>query len=238
MAQQQNDMQSKKLSGSKPGPSTQRYLDFAEIKGDVVVMKDGTLRAVLMVSSINFALKSEDEQQAIIQQYISFMNSLDHPIQIVVQSRQLNVDEYLERLRVAEREQTNDLLRIQISDYRAFVTELVEMGQIMQKQFFVVVPYNPLSDSRRGFWNQLTEVLSPASSMRLSDKKFQRRRDDLLMRVRTVQNNLSSMGLKAFMLNTQQLIELYYRTYNPELLDTQKLDDVNNIRVSENPASP
>ncbi len=233
-----NEMQSKKLAGSKAGPSTQRYLDFAEIKGDVVVMKDGTLRAVLMVSSINFALKSEDEQQAIIQQYVSFMNALDYPVQIIVQSRQLNVDNYIERLKKSEREQDNDLLRIQIADYRAFVAELVEMGQIMHKQFFVVVPYDPLSDSRKGFFSRFGEVLSPSSAVRLSERKFNMRRDDLLMRVRTVQNNLSSMGLKAIMLNTQQLIELYYRAYNPELLDTQKLEDSNNIRVSENPSSP
>jgi len=233
-----NEMQSKKLAGSKAGPSTQRYLDFAEIKGDVVVMKDGTMRAVLMVSSINFALKSEDEQQAIIQQYVSFMNALEYPIQIVVQSRQLNVDDYIERLKKSEREQENDLLRIQIADYRAFVAELVEMGQIMHKQFFAVVPYDPLSDNRKGFFSRLGEVLSPASAVSLSERKFNMRREDLLMRVRTVQNNLNSMGLKSVMLNTQQLIELYYRAYNPELLDTQKLEDSTNIRVSENPGSP
>ncbi|MBU0625746.1 TraC family protein [Patescibacteria group bacterium] len=227
-------MQSKKLAGSKAGPSVQKYLDFAEIKNDVVVMKDGTLRSILMVSSINFALKSEDEQNAIIQQYISFMNALDYPIQIVVQSRQLNVDDYLERLMKAEREQENDLLRIQIADYRAFVAELVEMGQIMNKQFFVIVPYNPLSDKRKNFWSRLSEVLSPALSVKLAEERFQKRRDDLLMRVRSIESNLGSMGLKAIMLNTQQLIELYYRAYNPELIDTEKLEDINEVRTSEN----
>ena len=234
---QENEMQSKKLTASKTGPATQRYLDFAEIKSDVVVMKDGTLRAVLMVSSINFALKSQDEQNAIIQQYVSFMNALEFPIQIVVQSRQLNVDEYLNRLKKAEREQDNDLLRLQIADYRAFVAELVELGQIMHKQFFVVVPYNPLSDSRKNFWTRLQEVFTPALSVRLAEEKFMKRREDLLMRIRGIENNLRSMGLKAVMLNTQQLIELYYRAYNPELIDTEKLDETNNIRVNENPAS-
>lgn len=233
-----NEMQSKKLAGSKPGAATKKHLDFAEIKSDVVLMKDGTLRAVLMVSSINFALKSEEEQQAIIQQYVSFMNALEYPVQIVVQSRQLNIDEYIERLKEAKREQENDLLRIQISDYIAFITELVELGQIMHKQFFVVVPYDPLSDKGKGFWSRLTEVLSPAASVKLAEKRFQSRREDLLMRVRTVKNNLKSMGLESEMLNTQQLIELYYRVYNPQLLDTEKLEDVNKLRVTENPASP
>ena len=235
---QQNDMQSKKLAGSKQGPATQKYLDFAEIKSDIVVMKDGTLRAVLMVSSINFALKSEDEQNAIIQQYISFMNALEYPIQVVVQSRQLNVDDYINRLKNAEREQNNDLLRIQIADYRAFVTELVEIGEIMHKQFFVVVPYNPLSDKRKNFRSRMMEVIMPALSVRLAEEKFQRRKQDLMMRISAVQNNLNSMGLKSVMLNTQQLIELYYRAYNPELIDTEKMEDINNMRISENPATP
>lgn len=230
---QENDMQSKKMAGSKPGPSTKRYLDFSEIKEDVVIMRDGTLRAVMMVSSINFALKSEDEQNAIIQQYISFMNSLEFPIQIVVQSRKLNVDDYIARLRESEREQQNDLLRIQIADYRAFVTELVELGQIMQKQFFVVVPYNPLSDKRKNFWNRMMDSFTPAVSVKLAEERFRKRREDLMQRVRTIQGNLNSMGLKSVALDTQQLIELYYRSYNPELIDTEKMQDTENIRVTE-----
>ncbi|OGM00155.1 hypothetical protein A2480_03600 [Candidatus Uhrbacteria bacterium RIFOXYC2_FULL_47_19] len=231
-------MQSKKLAGAKAGPSTKKFLDFNEVKEDVVVMKDGTLRAVLMVSSINFALKSEDEQNAIIQQYISFMNALESPIQIVVQSRRLNIEDYLERLKLSEREQKNDLLRMQITDYRAFVGELIDLGQIMQKQFFVVVPYNPMSDKRKNFWTQMTEVLTPALSVRLAEERFQQRKRDLMNRVNSTVANLSSMGLKAVMLNTQQLIELYYRAYNPELIDTEKLDDMENMRVAENQAAP
>lgn len=226
-------MQSKKIAGGKPGPSTKRFLDFAEIKEGVVVMRDGTLRAVMMVSSINFALKSEDEQNAIIQQYISFMNALEFPIQVVVQSRQLNVDEYINRLKENEREQQNDLLRIQIADYRAFVAELVELGQIMHKQFFVVVPYNPLSDKRKNFWSRIIDTFSPAVSVKLAEDRFQKRREDLLQRVRSIQNNLNSMGLKSVILDTQQLIELYYRSYNPELIDTEKMEDIEKMRVTE-----
>ncbi|MEA3249554.1 MAG: TraC family protein [Patescibacteria group bacterium] len=230
-------MQSKKMAGSKPGPSTKRYLDFSEVKDGVVVMRDGTLRAVMMVSSINFALKSEDEQNAIIQQYISFMNALEFPIQIVVQSRKLNVDDYIARLKENEKAQENDLLRIQIADYRAFVTELVELGQIMQKQFFVVVPYNPLSDKRKNFWTRLIDTFSPAVSVKLAEERFNKRKEDLMQRVRAIQNNLNSMGLKSVTLDTQQLIELYYRAYNPVLLDTEKMQDIGSIRVSENEAT-
>src|SRR6185295_14391513 len=97
--------------------STQRFLEIAEVKEDVVVMKDGTLRVVLLVSSINFALKSEDEQTAIIQGYMSFLNSLDFPLQVVIQSRRLNIQGYLDKLVELEKTQTNDLLRMQTAEY-------------------------------------------------------------------------------------------------------------------------
>lgn len=227
-------MQSKKMAGPKPGPATQKYLDIAEVKEDVVIMRDGTLRAVLMVSSINFALKSEDEQQAIISQYVSFLNSLEYPLQIVIQSRRLNIDNYIERLKQSEKEQTNELLRMQIADYRGFVAELVELGQIMQKFFFVTVPYNPLSDKRKGFFSQLSDAFAPALSVRLAQEKFMKRRNDLMMRVDHMKGALNSMGLKSVVLDTQGLIELYYRVYNPETYDAEKMTDTEKLRVSDN----
>jgi len=227
-------MQSKKLAGPKPGPATQRYLDISEIKEDVVVMKDGTMRAVLMVASINFALKSEDEQEAIIAQYVSFLNGLEYPLQVVIQSRRLNIDKYLDKLKQAEREQANELLRAQIADYRTFVSELVVLGQIMQKYFFVVVPYNPLSDKRKGFFQQLSDLFAPVLSVRLAEDRFQKRRSDLMMRIEHMQGSLNSMGLKAVQLDTQGLVELYYRVYNPETYDAQKMSDTDKLRVSDN----
>ena len=128
-------MQSKKLAGAKPGVPSQRFLDISEIREDVAVMKDGTLRAVLLVSSINFALKSMDEQNAIVQAYMQFLNAIDFPIQIVIQSRRMNIDTYLRRLSESERTQTNELLRRQIGDYRDYVRQLVELAEIMQKKF-------------------------------------------------------------------------------------------------------
>jgi hypothetical protein len=227
------EMQSQKLAGSKPGPSAQRYLDIAEVKDDTVIMKDGTLRAVLLVSSINFALKSEDEQEAIISQYIGFLNSLEYPLQIVIQSRRLNIEQYLERLAEAEKGQNNELLRIQISDYRNFITELVTIGQIMQKSFFVVVSYNPLTNKAKGFFARMSEVLSPVVSMRLAENVFRRRKADLDTRAEHINSSLQSMGLKTVRLDTQGLIEVYYRVYNPETYDSQKLADLDKLRVTE-----
>ena len=226
-------MQSKKLAGAKPGPAVQQYLDIAEIKEDVVVLKDGTLRAVLAVASVNFGLKSEDEQNATISAYVQFINALEHPLQIVIQSRKLNIDEYINRLERAEHEQTNDLLRLQITNYRSFIKELVELGEIMSKRFFLVVPYSPLSDKRKGFWSRFSELLRPLVTVRIREERFRAHRGALLQRVSHVQNGLSSIGLKSQALDTQALIELYYRVYNPDIAEVEKLQDLAKIKTEE-----
>ncbi len=222
MAKEQQ-MQSKKLAGTKPAASTQRFLDIAEIRDDIVVMKDGTMRAVLIVSSVNFSLKSEDEQEAMIMAYMSFLNTLEEPIQIVIQSRKLNIDDYMNRLKAQESQLTNELLKTQIGDYRQFVGELVELGEIMQKKFFVVVPYNPASAVRKGFFSRLSETLSPLVSVRLREERFRERKKELMVRLDSVRASLNSMGIQSAILDTQTLIELYYASYNPALSQVQKL---------------
>lgn len=227
------EMQSKKLAKAKAGPSTQQYIDIAEIREDTVIMKDGTMRVVLAVASINFALKSEEEQGATISAYMQFLNSLEFPLQIVIQSRKLNIDDYLIRLEKSQKEQTNELLKAQIADYRAFIKELVELGEIMNKRFFVVVPYNPLSDKRKNFWARLFELFQPVTVVKLKEERFRRHKGDLMQRVNHVMTNLSSIGLKSIPLDTQSLIELYYRVYNPDLAETEKLADVAKIGTED-----
>lgn len=231
MAKVPQDMQSKKLSGPKPGPRTAQYLDIAEIRDDVVIMKDGTLRAVLLTSSINFALKSNEEQEAVIQAYMQFLNSMEYPIQIVIQSRRMNIDNYLARLHDTERTQQNELLRAQIGDYINFIQELVSLGDIMSKKFYVVVPYNPLSDKKKGFFARAGELVRPAISIKLQEKVFADRKSALMSRVGHVQTSLGSMSVQGVMLDTQSLIELYYNCYNPETSETQRLTDLNAIQV-------
>ncbi len=226
-------MQSKKLAGTKPGPPTQQYLDIAEIKDDTVVLKDGTLRAVLLASSINFALKSEDEQNAIISAYMSFLNSFDFPLQIVIQSRKLEIEAYLEKLKKMEKEQVNDLLRMQIGEYRQYVAELVQLGDIMSKKFYIVVPYNPLSDQKKGFISRFMELFSSAVIVRLERERFLKRKKVLMQRVQQIQMGLSSMGIKTAVLDTQSLIELYYNMYNPQTAEQEKMADLNKLRVEE-----
>ncbi len=211
--------------------STQKYLDIAEIRNDVVIMKDGSLRAVLLVSSINFALKSEDEQGAIISSYVNFMNSFDFPIQIVIQSRKLNIEAYLNQLREREKTLVNDQLKLLMADYRQFVADLVEMGDIMSKKFYVVVPYSSVSDKRKNFWSRLYDLFSPMSSIKLREQTFQKHRRELMQRVEHVIMNLNSMGLQSVLLDTQSLIELYYEVYNPVISQNQKLGDINKLRI-------
>jgi len=222
-----------KLAKPKPGPSTQRYLDIAEIRDNVVVLKDGTLRAVILVSSINFALKSPEEQQATVQSYMQFLNGLEYPLQIVIQSRQMNIDKYIEALNEQEKKIDNELLKTNIRDYRSFIEDLVELGEIMQKRFYAVVPYDPVSDKQRNFRSRLTDALSPASLVKLSNKQFMERRDALMQRVRITQQGLSGMSLKNTQLDTQGLIELYYTVYNPDIFDVQKMRDVNELKIEE-----
>ncbi len=224
-------MQSKKLAGSKPGVPSQRYLDIAEIKEDVAVMKDGTIRAVLLVSSINFALKSVDEQNAIVQAYMQFLNSLDFPIQVVIQSRRMNIDDYLRRLRESEKTQTNDLLRRQIADYRDYIKQLVDLGDIMQKKFFITVPLDPTTDRQKGFFQRLSEILSPAIAVKLSEGKFRSHKQSLMLRVNTIIGGLQAMSLNAVMLDTQSLIELFYTVYNPELFESERMVEMNKLQL-------
>lgn len=220
-------MQNKKAAAKKNSlPTTQAHVPIAEFKQDTMVMKDGTLRAVLRVSSINFALKNEDEQNAVVSAYVSFLNGLDHPLQILMQSRKLYIQPYLDDLAKREREQTNELLRVQIADYRSFVSELVDMGEIMTKSFYAVVPYDPASNKQKSFWMRLGEVFNPANFLRLKEERFKKRKYDLDMRVRQVEAGLSSMGLTVVRLDTQSLIEVMYFTYNVDIATTEPLGDL------------
>ncbi len=220
-----------KLARNKVSVSTQQYLDIAEIKDDVVIMRDGTLRAVLLASSINFSLKSEDEQNAVINAYVSFINNIDFPLQIVIQSRELNIDNYLEFLKKKEKEQINRLLKIHTAEYINYIKELTSLGTIMNKRFFIVVPYNPMTDKRKGFFSLLLESLKPASALKLKEKTFNRYKEMLNRRLEGVYTGIESMGVDLVRLDTQALIELYYETYNPEIAHNQPLTNLEELRV-------
>ena len=219
------------LASNKVRVSTQNYLDISEIKDDTVIMRDGSMRSVLMVSSINFALKSEDEQNALVAAYVGFLNNLDFPFQIVIQSRELDMDKYISDLRQKEKEQTNELLKIQMAEHTAYIEELISIGRIMNKRFYAVVPYDPMSDKHKSFFSSLTDAFKPAVLIKVKEKVFRERREKLTKRVDVVKSGLASIGLVNVELDTQALIELYYNTYNPVTSASEKIVDVNELRV-------
>ncbi|PIY93493.1 MAG: hypothetical protein COY69_01310 [Candidatus Magasanikbacteria bacterium CG_4_10_14_0_8_um_filter_32_14] len=220
-----------KKNASKP--NTQTYLDITEVRDGVVVLRDGTIRAVLITSSVNFALKSEDEQNSTISAYVGFLNSLDFPVQICVQSRRLQIKPYLEKLIAREKVQSNELLRVQTADYRSFIEELVDIGKIMTKKYYVIVPFDPLSNKKKSFWARFKEVLKPALSLHLKDERFRQRKEDLDLRVRQVSAGLEGIGLQVAQLDTQSLIELYYNTYNPDISFAEQLGDIDKLQIEE-----
>ena len=222
-----------KLVRNKINISTQQFLDIAEIKDDTVILRDGTLRAVILVSSINFALKSEDEQNAIISAYVSFLNNIDFSLQVVIQSRELNIDSYIEDLKQKEKEQTNELLKIQTAEYIQYIQELISMSRIMNKRFFIVVPYDPMSDKQKGFFARFLDIFKPATLIKMKEEKFLRRKAELSHRIDNIISGLSSIGLNAVVLDTQSLIELYYNSYNPATSANQKMTNINEIRIEE-----
>jgi len=212
--------------------STEKYLFISTIRDDTVVLKSGGLRAVLLTSSINFALKNEDEQQGIVQGYIALLNSVDFPLQICVQSRKLNIDAYLTKVDAQYKKTTNDLMKIQLQEYRKYIVELLDLGDIMSKKFYVVIPYEPGSSStKKSFTTQLSEVFAPTRAINLSKKQFLEYKNELERRITMVQAGLRGMGLTSVRLDTQGLIESLYNTYNPMVSQFEKMPDVNDIKM-------
>lgn len=226
-------MPEKPKTKNRIGAATQQYLDIAEIRDNTVIMKDGTLRAVLLVSSINFALKSEEEQNAVVESYVRFLNNLNFTLQIVIQSRELDIENYLAYLKEREKEQTNKLLKIQTADYITYIKDLTSLGKIMNKRFYVIVPYNPLTDKRKNFFSLVGEALKPATVIKLKEKTFSRYSEMLNRRLDSVVGGLESMGVSVARLDTQSLIELYYKTYNPETSRNQDLVEIDKLRVED-----
>lgn len=184
--------------------STQQFLEIEQIKEGVVALRNKSLRGVIMVSSLNFALKSEDEQNAIIYQFQNFLNSLDFSIEITIQSRRVNITGYLDKLKDLEAKQENELLKIQIGDYRKFVGDLIAGGQILAKSFFVIVPFT------------LIEIFKKERVPILSEEQFQRAKSQLWQRMEFVSLGLRRCGLQCTPLNTAELIELFWSLYHPE----------------------
>jgi hypothetical protein len=198
------------------GTATQEFVPIERIRDGVVVLKSGELRAILLTNSLNLALKSEDEQQAILLQFQSFLNSLDFDIQFFIESRRLNIKPYIDLLQARSKEIKEDLLKIQIHEYIGFITKFTEESNIMTKHFFITIPYFQSSDNSNESKSSLLSFGSSGNSTSKENQTvFEASRIQLEQRVSTVIQGLSRFGLRAQKLGTEEVVELFYKLFNP-----------------------
>lgn len=188
--------------------SAQDFIPIKQVRDGVIILKNKGLRSILMVSSINIALKSRDEQEAILYQFQAFLNSLDFPCQIIVQSRKTNITGYIEKIKKLEEEQKNELLRQQTAGYREFLEEFVTRESIYTKNFFVVIPY---SVPTIGGSKKVTK-----GTAELNEDSFQRGKDQLYQRMEFVALGLRRCGLHCAPLTTIEVIELFWSLFHPK----------------------
>lgn len=207
---------------------TQEFVPIKEVRDGTIILKDGSLRAILLTSSINFALKSEDEQKSIIFQFQNFLNSLDFPLQIFIQSRKLDIRPYIAILENRYKEQTSDLLKIQTREYIEFIRTFTDSSNIMTKSFFIVVPYSPtLIKTEKGIASNINtlrgDILgrkkNPEEEVKTSIAQFEEHRTQLEQRVAIVEQGLTRVGVRLVQLGTEEVIELFYKIFNPGELD-------------------
>jgi hypothetical protein len=197
-------------------PSTQDFIPVREIRDGIVVLQDGSLRAVLLASAINIDLKSPDEQEAVIMQFQSFLNSLEFPVQISIQSRRYDIKPYLLTLERRIEEQEEELLRLQTREYIEFIKWFTDSVSIMSKKFFVIVPYTGSAFANVGKKNILDSILpNKGGSFKEDTARFEEQRSQLEQRVAIVQGGLSQFGVRSEQLNTEQVIEVFYNMFNP-----------------------
>ncbi|MBD3341883.1 MAG: hypothetical protein GF353_22450 [Candidatus Lokiarchaeota archaeon] len=223
-----------KKNRAKSTTSTQTHLRIGEIHDNTLVLKNGGIRAVLKTTSINFNLKSEQEQEAIIRSYQGFLNSLEFPIQILIKSKKLDIDDYIEQVRKLGDAQENKLLQEQTYEYAQYVKRLVEYADIMEKEFYVVVPYDPGRAHSTNAIQSFFQRLSPKDTyadIKKRHAEFENLKKNLNQRINIVKAGLENCGLQTKRLNTQGLIELFYNCYNPVISRSAKVKEVENLTV-------
>jgi len=204
--------------------TTQEFVPIQEIRDGIVILKDGSMRAIILASSLNFALKSADEQNAIISQFQNFLNSLDFSIQIFVQSKRLDIRPYIALLEERYKEQITELMKIQTREYIEFIKTFVDNSNIMTKGFFIVIPYTPPSITVSK--NPLSSFMKKGPNDKiLENQKFEEYRSQLEQRVGVVEQGLVRCGIRVAELGTEEVVELYYKIFNPG--ETEKPIQIN-----------
>ena len=216
-------------------PSTQDTLLISEIRDGVVVMRDGSIRAVIMASAINFDLMSANERDGVEYAFQSFLNSLHFPIQILIKSQKIDLDAYVGKLQQLRSEQDNELLALLMDDYITNIRSLVEEVNIMDKQFYVVIPYFPPTAAKLRKQNIATGLAGAFKKQvvtTLSEVDFNAFKEELAQQVQLVTSGLAQIGVRNIPLNTQELIDLYYSSYNPDVAQNQKLVDAGQLQTA------
>lgn len=218
----------------KRNPNTaQNTLMISEVRDSLAVMNDGSFRAVVACKSINFDLMSEREREAIEYSYQNFLNSLYFPAQIFIRSQRVDIGPYLDRLDNIRRNQDNMLLGVLMDDYINFITALAQETNIMDKQFYIIVPFFTTPDlnnavtSGKNFFSGL--LPGPQQVIKIDEATYGKAKDEIRNRVSTVVNGLFQMGIKSVQLNTKQLGELYYNVYNPDTAVREPLTDFEEV---------
>ena len=229
--QQQEFINSKTPPKDKKGKqmSTQAHLQFSEIKDGIVVMRDGSLRMIILCSPTNFDLKSPAEKDAIEFAYQGFLNGLHFPIQIVIQSRKIDLDGYLAKLDNIQSNQSNSLLASLMEDYIFNIKGLLDEVNIMEKRFFVVVPYYTNVVSKENILTKLKKVNSDNFESTQTTTEYETRKKDLIQRTQLVAQGLAQVGVRAAVLNTQEVIELFYNSYNIAESQNQTLTNIADV---------
>ena len=200
---------------STKAKATQDFVPIKEIRDGVVILKDGQIRSILLASSLNFALKSADEQQAILMQFQDFLNALDFSIQIFIESRRLDIRPYMALLEQRYKEQTTDLMKLQTREYIEFIKNFTESVSIMTKSFFIVVPYMPPVLSSGASLNPLKKKATTASKVLDATAQFEEHRSQLDQRISVVEQGLVRCGIRVIKLGSEEMVELYYKLFNP-----------------------
>jgi len=198
--------------------TTQNFVPIQEIRDGIVILKNGGMRALVLAASLNFALKSADEQSAILLQFQNFLNSLDFSVQIFIQSRKLDIRPYIALLEDRYKEQTTELMKIQVREYIEFIKTFVESTNIMSKSFFVVIPYDPpiMTGSKNPISNLMPRKSAPTASQNATaEEKFQEYKSQLEQRVAVVEQGLVRCGVRTAELGTEEVVELFYKIFNP-----------------------
>jgi hypothetical protein len=231
----------KSTPGSKPSSknnpnSTQNALHIAEIRDGIVIMNDGSFRSVIMAKSINFDLMSPGEREAVESSYQRFLNSLYFPLQITMRSERVDMRPYLEKLDKIRSEQDNMLLSLLMQDYISFIGQMVAQTNIMDKKFYVVIPYFPIADiqkaitqSKNFFTGLMGLFQNKEQHVTINEKDLEDAKTELRNRVQSVLEGLLQCGIQAIPLSTQELIELYYNSYNPETSSRQPLKNFDDL---------